>query len=312
LKKGIFVVSTSHLDPLDQFQKLIIEQQQTYQQQQQQASPKWFFPNAANTYKYFVLLHDVQEGEISTAHQTYEALKNSYGSSNCHLLQINSKKPSHNNSNNIMTSSTTSTTSTTSTLTINDSQIDPWLQYSKFNQMYSGINGQNNSQNNDNTDEIPLKKSLDQIEHPLNGLTSPDPLNHLAVPQQQQHGMCLALSDHDRVKTFISEFVQRGLVPYAERTIKTINEQIQSKRGILKNMSITKRFTGFFSSSSSTSAASSSSLSPVKSSLPPVSISNVSGGSINSNNSNSNVTLGGSITHPPTSSVNNNNTSFIR
>jgi hypothetical protein len=58
------VVSTGHLDPLDQFQKLI-QQQQQIQQIAQNSSPKWFFPNVQSVFKYFVLLHDVQEGEIS-------------------------------------------------------------------------------------------------------------------------------------------------------------------------------------------------------------------------------------------------------
>jgi hypothetical protein len=61
-KLGIFVVSTGHLDPLDQFQKLIIQQQQPNQQNR---APKWIFPQLHSVYKYFVLLHDVQEGEIS-------------------------------------------------------------------------------------------------------------------------------------------------------------------------------------------------------------------------------------------------------
>ncbi len=56
------MVSTGHLDPLDQFQKLIIQQQQP---QPPNRLPKWFFPNGQSIYKYFVLLHDVQEGEIS-------------------------------------------------------------------------------------------------------------------------------------------------------------------------------------------------------------------------------------------------------
>lgn len=56
------MVSTGHLDPLDQFQKLV-NQEQT--DSGQVGSKKWFFPNFMNVYKYFVLLHDVQEGEIS-------------------------------------------------------------------------------------------------------------------------------------------------------------------------------------------------------------------------------------------------------
>ncbi len=62
----IFVVSTSHLDPLDQYQKLVQEQQQVVLGSggiSISRAPKWFFPS--QNYKYFVLLHDVQEGEIS-------------------------------------------------------------------------------------------------------------------------------------------------------------------------------------------------------------------------------------------------------
>lgn len=62
------MVSTGHLDPLDQFQKLMLQLQQLQQQSTPTSptrTPKWFFPNLTNIYKYFVLLHDVHEGEIS-------------------------------------------------------------------------------------------------------------------------------------------------------------------------------------------------------------------------------------------------------
>ena len=72
-------------------------------------------------------------------------------------------------------------------------------------------------------------------------------------------GMCLAMSDHDRIKTFLSEFLQRGLVPYAERTIRILNEQIQSKKSILKSFNIPRRIFGGGSSSTSSSSKSSSS-----------------------------------------------------
>lgn len=55
------IVSTSHLDPMDAFAKLV--QQQNLQQSQSPAKlPKWFM---TNIYKYFILLHDVTEGEES-------------------------------------------------------------------------------------------------------------------------------------------------------------------------------------------------------------------------------------------------------
>lgn len=52
-------------------------------------------------------------------------MKNLYGSANCHLLQINSK------------SSAQSTTISSSNGGQTVVDFDPWLQYSKFNEMYN-------------------------------------------------------------------------------------------------------------------------------------------------------------------------------
>lgn len=243
--KGIFVVSTSHLDPLDQFQKLIQQQQQP--QPNVNRLPKWLFPNVQSVYKYFVLLHDVQEGEISKAHQIYENLKNVYGSSNCHLLQINSKPSSAQNQQQQQ-----------------QTEFDPWLQYSKFNDLFS-------NSTNQYTQPQQMSDSLDQSLNEETDSSSEDNLltnNPLASGAKtkslsngfttKRHGVCLALSDHDRIKTLINEFLQRGLVPYVERTIKILNEQIQSKKSILKSFGIPKRLFGGSSSSTSMKASSSS------------------------------------------------------
>ncbi len=238
----IYVVSTSHLDPLDQFQKLILQQQQSTTTNR---FPKWFFPHIQNTYKYFVLLHDVQEGEISKAHQIYENLKNTYGSSNCHLLQINSK----------VSSSELSTTN----------EPDPWLQYCKFNDLYNNSLNQlkQETENSPAQVEDPTLENNSELNDPLNRINDNDSVE-LVNNNIKKHGQCLALSDHDRIKTFISEFIQRGLVPYAERTIKILNEQIQSKKSILKSFSIPRRiFGGGSSSGSSSLSPSSSKTSPV-------------------------------------------------
>ncbi len=193
-------------------------------------------------------MHDVQEGEISKAHQIYENLKNTYGSSNCHLLQINSK------------------VSTSELLTTTTNEPDPWLQYCKFNDLY------NNSLNQlkQETESIPAQ--IDDSTQIENRSDLNDPLNRMNDNENiesinnniKKHGQCLALSDHDRIKTFVSEFIQRGLVPYAERTIKILNEQIQSKKSILKSFSIPRRiFGGGSSSGSSALSPSSSKTSPV-------------------------------------------------
>ena len=39
-------------------------------------------------------------------------------------------------------------------------------------------------------------------------------------------GACLTLSDHDRLRIFINEFIVRGLVFWAEKTVRTLNEQV--------------------------------------------------------------------------------------
>jgi hypothetical protein len=148
---------------------------------------------------------------------------------------------------------------------------DPWLQYCKFNDMYSNALSASISQNamsaafdaetkprGENTAETganshPLETSIDELNMnrlSLNAEETPaDPTN------VKRHGACLALSDHDRIKTFIGEFLQRGLVPYAERTIKILNEQIQSKKSILKSFGIPRKFFGGSSSTSSSTAA---------------------------------------------------------
>ena len=226
------------------------------QQQQPVASaatqhrlPKWFFPHVGNTYKYFVLLHDVQEGEISKAHQIYENLKSNYGPSNCHLLQINSKHASQPTLNNLAATAPSTNGA--------DPQFDPWLQYAKYNDLFNSGSSLSSLDSSFGGIVPPLDSGFaaagiidPNVVHPLVG---EQPAEDLVTAPPKRHGMCLALSDHDRIKTFLSEFVQRGLVPYAERTIKILNEQQQSKKGILKSIGFSRRIFGGSQTSSSAS-----------------------------------------------------------
>jgi trafficking protein particle complex subunit 8 len=117
-----------------------------------------------------------------------------------------------------------------------------------------------------------LSNVNDQIDHPLNANNSdetnePNLTQTIANGAARRHGMCLAPSDHDRIKTFISEFLQRGLVSYAERVIKILSEQAQSKKSILKSFNIPRKL---FGGSSSSSGSSKSGLSTASSSLSPI------------------------------------------
>jgi len=55
---GMFVVSSSHADPMDEFSKLTQQQHGQQHGQQTHKHPKWFSPNIL---RYYVLVHDVTE-----------------------------------------------------------------------------------------------------------------------------------------------------------------------------------------------------------------------------------------------------------
>lgn len=40
------------------------------------------------------------------------------------------------------------------------------------------------------------------------------------------HGMCLTTSDQDRLKIFIHEFCVRALIPWAEKHMRILNDQV--------------------------------------------------------------------------------------
>lgn len=70
-------------------------------------------------------------------------------------------------------------------------------------------------------------QSISVVQHPLSDLSNDAPPadeNVLAPPVQ--HGACLTLQDHDRLRVFIQEFVVKALLPWAERTIRTLHDQV--------------------------------------------------------------------------------------
>ncbi len=44
--------------------------------------------------------------------------------------------------------------------------------------------------------------------------------------QAARYGAHLTLSDHERLRVFIHEFVVHGLIPWAEKMIRTLSEQV--------------------------------------------------------------------------------------
>lgn len=104
----MFVVSSGHTDPLGVFNTLSQQQSQQHNQFPNKL-PKWFCPNIL---KYYVLLHDVVEGEQAKAETVYQNMKTTFGAHLCHLLQINSRS-----------------VQTAETLKNDQNMPDPWSQF---------------------------------------------------------------------------------------------------------------------------------------------------------------------------------------
>ncbi|XP_077208643.1 trafficking protein particle complex subunit 8 isoform X6 [Paroedura picta] len=243
----MLVVSSSEPEPVEQFLKLSQEQHRI-QHSNEYCYPKWFIPN---TLKYYVLLHDVSAGEEQRADSIYEEMKQRYGTQGCYLLKINSRGSNRGA----------------------DEQIpDPWSQYlqkSNIQIQESCEDGPYTVISNKNTDHfIPLDElgndsKVDGLSN--NFKTHPLQLDHTSdsgcfdgtdylksnasLHESKKlntgipHGMCLTLTDHDRIRQFIQEFTFRGLLPHIEKTIRQLNDQLISRKGLSRSLfSATKKW----------------------------------------------------------------------
>uniref|UniRef100_A0A8C9U8G6 Trafficking protein particle complex subunit 8 n=1 Tax=Scleropages formosus TaxID=113540 RepID=A0A8C9U8G6_SCLFO len=211
------LVATSHENaPVEQFQKLSQEQHRI-QHGSECTYPKWFIPN---TLKYYVLLHDMGEGEEQRAESIYEDMKQRYGTQGCYLLKINSR---------------------TSVQSSNEQIPDPWSQYlhkSNFQnqEMYDENDATNYTLSSvlslidapcKTCNDHPLR--LDQTSAHMDGidaLRAPVSDGKKVPSASSTHGACLTLNDHDRIRQFIQEFTFRGLLPHIEKNIRQLNDQV--------------------------------------------------------------------------------------
>ncbi|XP_062411302.1 trafficking protein particle complex subunit 8 [Sardina pilchardus] len=245
----MLVVSSSETVPLDQFLKLSQEQHKI-QHSGEYTHPRWFIPN---TLKYYVLLHDISDGDEQRAESVYEDMKQRYGSQACYLLKINSRQGGAVGS---------------------EEQIpDPWSQYlqkthtqevfddtASTNSIDNDLNSSSKMDDGDtptkddmsnNLDEHPLQ--LDQSADPvlpggdsLEGEEARAPKSAVATPASSgTHGAWLTLTDHDRIRQFIQEFTFRGLLPHIEKNIRQLNDQLVSRKGLSRSLfSATKKWFG--------------------------------------------------------------------
>ncbi|XP_070816487.1 trafficking protein particle complex subunit 8 [Chaetodon trifascialis] len=249
----LLVVSSTETVPVEQFLKLSQEQHRI-QHSGEYTNPKWFIPN---TLKYYVLLHDMSEGDEKRADTMYEDMKQRYGSQGCYLLKINTRTFSAED----------------------DDQIpDPWSQYLHKNNLHNQdmldeVAPAVNSaavENNICAPEVDCHYSAEKDgasntlkSHPLQ-LDTPSSSGSLhtlsAVSTDLKkgakdpeslaggagsHGACLTLNDHDHIRQFIQEFTFRGLLPHIEKNIRQLNDQLVSRKGLSRSLfTATKKWFG--------------------------------------------------------------------
>uniref|UniRef100_A0A673XVI4 Trafficking protein particle complex subunit 8 n=1 Tax=Salmo trutta TaxID=8032 RepID=A0A673XVI4_SALTR len=240
----LLVVSSSEAVPVEQFLKLSQEQHRI-QHNGEYTNPKWFIPN---TLKYYVLLHDMSQGDEQRADSVYEDMKQRYGSQGCYLLKINSH------------------TAAAGT----DEQIpDPWSQYLNKSSRQSqvrldthlyivdivllftmfclsdgvSVNSLDNTHPLQLETAIDMPGSLDSLR--ADAVETKTTTVYTGVAAVTSHGACLTLNDHNRLRLFIQEFTFRGLLPHIEKNIRQLNDQLVSRKGLSRSLfSVTKKLFG--------------------------------------------------------------------
>uniref|UniRef100_A0A674MUT9 Trafficking protein particle complex subunit 8 n=1 Tax=Takifugu rubripes TaxID=31033 RepID=A0A674MUT9_TAKRU len=221
----LLVVSSTEAVPLEQFLKLSQEQHRI-QHSGEYTNPKWFIPN---TLKYYVLLHDMSEGNEERANLSYEDMKQRYGPQGCALLKMNTRSISADNGEQIP---------------------DPWCQYLHANYLSNQcglVTG--------NTAVVSPLLSLPFIYLRILGSlhsvsTATDGMNdakglETRVGGPRSHGVCLTLNDHEHIRQFIQEFTFRGLLPHIEKNIRQLNDQLISRKGLSRSLfTATKKWFG--------------------------------------------------------------------
>ncbi|XP_071092381.1 trafficking protein particle complex subunit 8-like isoform X2 [Haliotis cracherodii] len=307
----IFVASSGQSDPIATFTSLTNQQLQQ-QQQFPNKVPRWFCPGILT---YYVLLHDVSDGELPRAEAYYQSMKTTFGSQCCHLLQINSRSlqtvenmkpeaslpdpwsqflpkppevqpvkshtpryfitwegveydglplqddasfPSH--------LSEARLTSTIPDLENSMIETTPDVISDKISSVHSSsltdLN-ETNTSNNEMLMDHPLAfhstETQAQVEESsiahdgdataaANGYQDGKSAGSAAGQEKSKlrvHGVCLTTSDMDRLRIFMHEFVVRSLIPWAEKQMRMLNEQLTSRKGIHRSIfSATKKWFG--------------------------------------------------------------------
>uniref|UniRef100_A0A0N5AMP5 Trafficking protein particle complex subunit 8 n=1 Tax=Syphacia muris TaxID=451379 RepID=A0A0N5AMP5_9BILA len=230
----LFAVSTEDADPLAELSQLI---QMQHSQQHGVSSatigpaycvhPKWMLPN---TYKYYVLIHDIMSGsedrfkllfvaffrkfslkflEVFSTAGIFKSMTSIYGAENCYLLRLNSAV----NDCNL-------TDIWKDELDRKNRGIDSGLALARKNVLSkAGSVGMGDSSAVEGQ-QINLDSSFQKC----------------ICLRAETHGSNLTESDRKEISSMMKDFNGNSLIPFVERQLRTMNEQITARRGISRSL----------------------------------------------------------------------------
>ncbi|PIK47727.1 putative trafficking protein particle complex subunit 8 [Apostichopus japonicus] len=87
--------------------------------------------------------------------------------------------------------------------------------------------------------------SMEELDRDSDGSLGGQQDDEGEVKSKRIPGLCFTLSDHDRMRIFVHEFVVRGLLPYMEKMIRNLSELQQNRKGLHRSfVSATKKWFG--------------------------------------------------------------------
>ncbi|KAM3967553.1 trafficking protein particle complex subunit 8 homolog l(3)76BDm [Aphomia sociella] len=217
--------------------------------------PKWFNNGVLKTY---LLLHDVSCVTKEKADTAFETLKQTFGTSNCFLLPINSRSTTDSYLSTdywahcIKRSSDTNGDNSGSNLAT--TPLEPQTITSPSNIIITADDANNLISSTNQEVAHPLTTTENDVYDNANSLQthsfsgsseSVSVAGKNADYVTEVHGAALSANDIEAMKKFLQEYASKALLPYLEKQISQLSEVVANRKGVSRSLlSATKRWFG--------------------------------------------------------------------
>ncbi|KAL0279427.1 UNVERIFIED_CONTAM: hypothetical protein PYX00_000989 [Menopon gallinae] len=258
------ILVTSAVDPPETLQ-LLLQSLQQMQAVTPSKIPKWF---SQNIFKFYVVVHDVREGDREKAIAFFNSLKSAYGPDHCFFLEINSQQPQPAAST-VIHDYWTEYVTRTQELDGSEHGSSPRTPAEIANSLGGMptcvINESDGSIRSGGSPEMAQEAGEMQqsvVIHPLSPDIEVAPVNVSSNQMQtsdinrvvnsdvwsglqgsgMQHGNLLTPNDIKNIRSLIKQLIVQVLIPHVEKQIYHLNDQASNKKGVSRSLfTATKR-----------------------------------------------------------------------